>query len=387
MGYFSAYHKSTYIGGNPVSDSLLGVRYILADNIIIDPEKTENIDFEIENTKELLNRYYKLYRSDDNYNAYYNPYALSIAFGVSSSVLDYSFINKDGKDVNADPYRNLNEMVSAMLGEETMLEIFKDVGFVSTSTSNCNSTHIEGHYKYVHKDIDSSASITYKFKADRNGDVYFHMPSDYQRQPDISLNGDDYGSFYIDDTPRGFYLGYFEKGDEIKVKITLKSDVLYIKNGEPLLYYFDEDVFKACFDRLSKTQMVINPEYKEDHISGSIETTVEDQLIMTTIPYDEGWKVLVDGKEVEIKKTLDAFISFDISEIGEHSIEFIYRSDAFVYGSICSLVFICIFVLLVIFEKKITVLFHGHKTTEIIERSEKITEEAENTTDNITDGD
>ena len=358
MGYFSAYHKSTYIGGNPVSDALLGVRYILASNEEVDFENDEDIDYEIENTKALLEKYYELYLSDDKYNAYYNPYALSIAYGVSSDVLDYKFTDDEGEDINYDPFRNLNEMVSAMLGREETVEIFKSVGYVSESTSNCNTSHIEGHFKYVHKDIESSASLTYKFTTERSGEVYFHIPSRYHRAADISVNGVEYGTFYDDDTPRGFYLGYFEEGEEIKVKVTLKADVLYVKNGEDMFYYLDEEVFEECFDELSKTQMTVDAEYKEDHITGTIKTLEADQTVMTTIPYDEGWRVRVDGKEVEISKSFDAFVSFDIDDAGEHTIEFIYRSKAFVYGFACSAVCLLIFIALVVFEKRIDTLLH-----------------------------
>ena len=243
-------------------------------------------------------------------------------------------------------------MVTALLGKDVMLEIFKDVGFVSSSTSNCNTSHVDGHFKYVSKDPESSASVTYEFTTDRNGDVYFHIPSRYHREVDIYLNGDNYGTFYLDDTPRGFYLGYFEEGEKIKLKITLRSEALYVANGEALFYYFDESLFEECFDELSKTQMVIDSEYKEDRFSGSISTASDDQLILTTSPYDKGWKVTVDGEEVELIKALDSLISFKIDEAGDHRIEFKYRSDAFVYGAICSGACTIIFILLIVFEKK-----------------------------------
>ena len=357
MGYFSAYHKSTYIGGNPVSDSLLGLRYILASNEEIDPED-ENIDYEIEHTKKQLAKYYELYASDDNYNAYYNPHALSIAFGVSNNILDYKLTDEEGDDINCDPYKNLNEIVSAMLGREVPLSIFKAVDVVETSTSNCRTSMVDGHIKYVPKDATSSASILCKFTAERDGDIYFHIPSNYHRKAELKVNGVDYGTFYDDDTPRGFYLGYYEKGDEISVKITLKANVLYVRRDAEMFYYLDTETFEAAFDELSKTQLTVDAEYKEDHITGTISTLNDSQTVMTTIPYDEGWRVRVDGKEVEINKTLDALISFEIEGTGEHTVEFIYRSDAFVYGAVCSAVCLVIFVLLIVFEKKIHALFH-----------------------------
>jgi uncharacterized membrane protein YfhO len=79
---------------------------------------------------------------------------------------------------------------------------------------------------------------------------------------------------------------------------------------------------------------------------------------MTTIPYDEGWIVKVDGEAVKISKSFDAFITFEVDDAGEHTVEFIYRSDAFVYGAICSVVCLVIFILIVVFEKRIYALFH-----------------------------
>jgi hypothetical protein len=104
---------------------------------------------------------------------------------------------------------------------------------------------------------------------------------------------------------------------------------------------------------LSKTQLVIDDDYSENHITGSITTVLDKQTILTTIAYDRGWKVKVDGKEVETYKSLDALVTFDIDEAGEHSIEFIYCPDVYVYGMIGSGMFILLFAALVVFEKPI----------------------------------
>ena len=102
-----------------------------------------------------------------------------------------------------------------------------------------------------------------------------------------------------------------------------------------------------------RSQLVINDGHTDDHITGSILTNTADQTILTTIPYDEGWTVKVDGKAIEYYKTLDSLITFDIEEIGSHEIEFIYRSKAFVYGAACSVFFVVLFAILIVFEKPI----------------------------------
>ncbi len=350
MGYASASHKSTYYGGNPVSDSILGIRYIIGDNA----EINENAINENANIKLQLENYYELYKSDANYNAYYNPYALSIAYGTSANVIGHSFVtDQTGKDIAFNPYQKLNEMMTLMLGSEETVEVFKPLGEFDIATSNSKVSSIEGHYKYSPDDADASCSVTYTFTATRDGDVYFYLPSRYPREVTLAVCGDKYGTFYGQDTNRAMLIGNFKEGDDIVVKMTLKSDVLYVKKDVPTFYYLDDALFEDCFNKLSKTQMVIDDEYKEDHITGTIRTWNADQTIMTTIPYDEGWKVLVDGEEVEISKSFDALISFNIENEGEHTIEFIYRSKAFVLGISCSAVSLLVYILLIVFEKPI----------------------------------
>ena len=99
--------------------------------------------------------------------------------------------------------------------------------------------------------------------------------------------------------------------------------------------------------------MIIDEKYKEDDISGTIKTSKNDQLIMTTIPYDKGWQVYVDGKEVETEEVAGALVSFRIEDEGEHTLRFKYRSKAYNYGIIITCVCLVGFVFIVIFEKKL----------------------------------
>ncbi len=349
MGYASASHKSTYYGGNRVTDSLLGLRYIIADKEEINYDAlTEN-----SNTKISLDKTYHLYKSDSKYNAYFNPYALSIAYAVSDKTVGYSFVDEKDKDINFTPYENVNHMITAMLGSDELLEVFKAYDEYDKATSNCKTSTIESHYKYSPSDTDSSCSVTYTLTVDRDGELYFYLPSRYPREVALTVNGDKYGTFYGNDTDRGMLLGYFEKGDEVIVKMTLKSSVLYVKKDVSCFYYIDETLFEEVFNRLSGTQMVVDDNYSEDKLSGTIKTENAAQTIMTTIPYDEGWTVKVDGEKVDITKSFDAFISFEIDSEGEHTVEFVYRSKPFVYGMICSVASVAVFALLIIFEKPV----------------------------------
>ena len=57
----------------------------------------------------------------------------------------------------------------------------------------------------------------------------------------------------------------------------------------------------------------------------------EPERMIITIPYDEGWKVLVDGKQQEPEKALGAFLGLDL-EAGIHRIEIRYTPQGFWCG-------------------------------------------------------
>ena len=86
-------------------------------------------------------------------------------------------------------------------------------------------------------------------------------------------------------------------------------------------------------------------------------------MIFTSIPYDSGWQVFVDGKRVDThgilgdstneNETEGSLVAFSVKDAGTHKIELKYRPTAFTFGLTLSIVGIVILILLCIFEKKI----------------------------------
>lgn len=64
-------------------------------------------------------------------------------------------------------------------------------------------------------------------------------------------------------------------------------------------------------------------EKRNNYFSGRIDVT-EDSIFQATIPYDKGFRVFIDKKEVEYMKSDTAFIAFWV-EKGEHIIEIAYH--------------------------------------------------------------
>ena len=93
-------------------------------------------------------------------------------------------------------------------------------------------------------------------------------------------------------------------------------------------------------------QFIIDDESTDDNLFGSITTDKSEQMILTSIPYDEGWNVYVDGEKVESYKTMGALMAFDIADAGEHTLELEYMPKLYKPMLCISIASIIIFILI-----------------------------------------
>ena len=351
MGYSSKSHWSEYHGGNPVSDSLLGLRYIIGNEdhgLDLYYDHTDMTEITYNNTK---------------YRAYYNKYALSIAYAVGDGVRDIKM------DSYSSPMFRLNDMIGAMVGSESSVDVFKTIDY-SVSLNNCIEGTQGAYYKYYPEVSGSDCKVLYTFTAARDGEVFFFLPCDiYGREVKLSLSGVINGKYYNSksmgtfngsETTRILSLGEFKAGDEAVLEIKLTGDVLYVKKGSgsekyyDALYYIDMAAFKESIDTLSEHQFKVDAGWSEDDMKGTLTTAADGQMILTTLPYDEGWKVIVDGKNIETFETLDALVAFRIDNAGDHIVRLLYRPICFTLGLTVSIASLILFILVIIFEKQLT---------------------------------
>lgn len=385
MGYSSKSHWSKYLGGNPVSDSLLGIKYLITDrdysNFYGTPVFTgeDYAEHEGMTLEELIDKTYAEQTrnsssdpygetSSDDYVVYQNPYALSLAFAASQDILTFnmkehnSYVKETDALFNPDgytsPFLRLNGLITAILGEDETIEIFKPATQNGEPVLNgCTYTVSSGHNKYKNSG-SGNGTVTYTYTVPANTELYLYFPAYYTREVKISSPTqeiyDGSETFNGNETGRIIDLGRIE-GTEYSLTVTISSndDLFYTKQDPSFIYYVDMEVFKDAMTRIQSNQLVID-EYKDDtDISGRLTTSKADQLILTTIPYDEGWKVYVDGEKVDTYETLDALIAFDIDSAGEHEIRFKYSPSAFNLGLTITVLASAAFLLIMIFEKRL----------------------------------
>lgn len=382
LGYASKSHWTKYLGNTVVTDSLLGVRYLISDQSI-------------------YGNYYDVFTADDKYTAYLNPYALSLAYGVSDDLLDFELgyvkgtqptpdadaegqelkdginsikgqINEwlnieenNGNDTYADNYRNpfdrINAILGAMLGEEEPIPVFVPISSTVAKTNNVkyrlynNAAHDIGYTKIA---SDKGGSITMKTTAlPADAEIFFYSQTGFPREVSLYLSVDggelvSKGTFNGNNTTRIVSLGMQKKDTTLSLRMTLKADKLFIEKDAQCFWYIDMALFEETIARLAQNQFKIE-EYTERSIEGTYTASRANDLVLTTIPYDNGWEVWVDGERVEITKALGALISFHVGgEAGqEHDIRLVYNPKAIGIGLIISIVSILIFILLIVLDR------------------------------------
>ncbi len=381
MGYASKSHWSKYLGGTPLNDSLLGVKYIISDSNI-------------------YSNYYEIYKQDptNGYTAYYNPYALSIAYGVDSDILNFplgyvagtggnpavtdkekpskigtaveqlkdklnEWFNIDETVNNAEyrddynsPFERLNAMVTAMLGEDETVQVFVPIDITDINTENLTQAFVSGHYRYAPTNSERDGILSYTVTMPTNAELFFYLPSNYQREVKLTLRYDDTsvskGTFGANETTRIISFGNQPAGRELTLNMKLASNYLYPMTGEECFYYIDWAVFEDVMERLGKDQYVIT-EHTDTSFKGTFTASEDRELVMTTIPYDKGWNITVDGKEVEPVKALGSLVAFYIEgDAGQtHEVELLYRPNTYVIGLFATLISTAVLAVIILLEK------------------------------------
>lgn len=368
LGYSASSHWSEYKGGNPVSDSLLGLKYIIYD----DPTLAPSI--------------YELYRQDtaNTLSAYQNPYTLSLAYASSNNIRELEFWT-DNLPNYVSPFEAVNALVTALLGSEETIEVYKPIEHTVDVNSNTkrepanakkNPTDEEGniltdengneievftpYYFYTNTGSGSDSNLTYTFELPEGvsdgTSVYFYFPTEYPRGIDWVFSASDQtrsGQMFGNEADCVDSLGNLKSGESYLLDVTFKADdnMFYVMSQESIFYYLDEAVFTEVFSKLAEGNFVIDADYSESHLTGSINVPENCGTVFTSIPYDEGWNIYVDGEKTEPIKTLDALLAFEITP-GSHTIELRYCSSYMTVGLVISIIGLVLGILLIVIDRR-----------------------------------
>ena len=257
-------------GATPVLDSLFGIKYILQK--------------EAYTLAPLPDAYAALWTDGDT-TAYQNPYALP--FGYLAPPQTHAL-------TDANPFVNQNILLSDVLGVET--DVFEPVPI--------EDRQMEGEWE------------AYTFTVRANHSLYMHsMASDYQ---------------YNESGP----MGYRYYNGTIALPEQMEDTAVTVKLTHPYgieLAYFDWEKFEQAYAVLSQYTAEVQSD-TDSHIVMTVDVPEGRQQLLTTVPYDAGWKVWVDGKKTVATSRYDALLAVDLP-VGRHTVELRFVPPGLIAGA------------------------------------------------------
>jgi len=264
------------------------------------------------------NNYYKLIgsRYGNNLNIY--NYSSSLAYSVSKDLKDWSLVEYD-------PFLNQSKFVSLTTGVN---DVYEDINVVKVEDINI----LEENYKdntngyFNYELIDGSYLAKFYLDNKKIQNIYLYIGG--SNVDSFSING---RSFYISsDEYYTVDIGKFPVG-LVEVNVNFNSN----ENSSIMFYAYsiNKDKFKEFYSKLEEGFLKVK-NYSDTYINGEI-SAKENQIVFTTVAYDKGWSVFVDGKKVETEKIADSYLAFDITE-GNHEVIFKYSPPGMIVGIIIS---------------------------------------------------
>ena len=335
--YGNKINSFTYNPQTPVYNSFFGIKYIYDRHSLIDD-----------------GYFYTLKESNSTYKAFENKYNLNIAFPVSDSIYTWD------STLYSNPVDSQQDLFAAATGIDGIYNKIYDYKVSSTNLYEITEDEIMmGNFNLNKIDTESDASATATITAKSSGHIYIYL---YSRNlddvsvysPSISTTMGVNDGYILD-------LGYYEANDNISVTMPISEDETYA-NVDFVVFTIDQEKFIDGYNMLKKGQLEYTS-FSDTVIEGTF-TAEENEILFTSIPYDKGWNVYIDGEKVSeenIIRISEALLGVKVAS-GEHTIKFEYSIPGLSIAYIISGLFIILLLVAFILKKKNLLVFKNMKS-------------------------
>ena len=333
-----------YENGTPLTDALYGIRYYMDIKDIDQKEKDahpERMYFSRFASRFDMHRYFteKVYE-DERYVVYENPNSFPLAFGTNALVKNINFgVNNAVKNQDI----ILNSMEGAQKDQENYVEYFKPLAYGDVETENLVVEDVnkeKGTAIYKREDSTKEAIVRYHITPQTDLTYYFFVPASLNSEKEYSvlLNGKWFTHSKKSTQRQLWQIADNAAGKETVLEFRFKTDKVDL--SQVGVYRADVNQIQKVLEK-RKAQGLQVEKFSNTHIVGSVNITDDSKFMMTSIPYSEGWKVKVDGKDVPTSKVWKSFLSFPITS-GQHKVEFVFSQKGRFIGTVITIISVII---------------------------------------------
>lgn len=317
-----AKNRYNYVMTTPVLNAMLNVKYIISRGRPVTGESA----LELAGGKNLT-------------ALYENPYDLSVGYMVNSAVAE------DWDIEQTNPFSVLEEFVRLATGSgET---IFRRIDSPVLSGEGVSLGNYEdGKVNCASVDSGSQGTAKLTFTSRSSQQVYVYVETAGAESITARRENGELVQL-TEDCGAIVSLGECEAGERIIIDIQYETG----QAGDITAYAcgMDMDAWERAYALLDDETLQVDA-YSDTEISGTIQVK-EDGFFVTSIPYEKGWTLEVDGEKVETETFGGAFLAAHLSA-GEHEIRLTYLPDGFIPGILVSLCGIGILVALCFVRKR-----------------------------------
>ena len=306
---------------NPIFRRVMGVKYIISDMDVPGYEKIAE-------------------------NVYENKDVLPIAYVTKQLISEEEYRKLEF------PYNQLALLECAVVEDETEKTVDKEDWSAGLQKLNL---------LFENKKIQSQESVDHTVEIPKAnvGDLFFlqfkvnnHCPS-----KDVSIWVEGIRNKLTANTHI-----YYNANEEFTYAIPLKEgqtkiDIRFGAGDYEIdhlnSYIWKETTLEDQRNELVQSEFQMDKEETKGNVIKGIVEGDKDGYLITSIPYDENFEILIDGKETEYEKVNTAFLGMKVQE-GKHEIEMIYHAPGVMTGKILSMIGAVMFILLMVCKENKT---------------------------------
>lgn len=315
-------NRYNYNQTNPVTNAILNVKYIITKSMPLDDP---DFDFVAE---------------EGNSRMYESRYPLSIGYVTGNQIRTWDTHSEN-------PFEVLESYVKAATANQYE-NVFRYLKETSVSADNMTvSSDADGKVSAEQEDDAKGSKVILEYKADSTQKYYVFVEAGNAGEIAVKKGSEEKDEIGIrSDCGSIVNIGTVEEGESFEIVISYNAG--YSGDITSYVCSLDYDVWNSAYEVISENMMQVT-ESGDTFINGTVDAG-EGGMLVTSVPYEQGWHISVDGKEKNIEELAGgAFISVSIDE-GTHDIELWFRPPGIIGGAVISCLAVALLVLYSIYH-------------------------------------
>ncbi len=318
LGYYTGANEYLYNGATVLTNDIFGVRYLYKRDGEYLP----------------VNGYTKL-TDTGAVEVYENAGALPIAFAVNNGLKNWEPKGIRSADVQ-------NRFVTMAAGTA---DVFTDTPVdYELDGTNCDVNIAATSWEvvnYYSKAGTAGVSFTADFDVPEAGRYYTNIRANYVDKVILRINGTEVvrGRYWT----QMFDLGERLKGDHVQLEVRFEDNCSPSGTVSLYLSRVDMEALQSMEMRLARGGIELS-EFDDGYVKGTVNAE-QGQILFTSIPYDEGWEVKVNGEKVKTYKLGGSFLGVDLPA-GKSEVEMFYKPTGFKWGMLVTILSWAVFIII-----------------------------------------